>query len=146
MRATSAIGERGFTLLELMVVLAIIVLMAAAWPIASAQIFGAQRLRDEAQQLAGAVRLGQMTARITGVQEELRISPDGTTYSIVTDEHHLPHGMTLHLRAQSEDASARPLILFPDGSSTGAVLNLSLRDRVAVLQILRMTGRLEVSE
>jgi type II secretion system protein H len=144
-RATSATGDRGFTLLELMVVLAILVLVASAWPLASSHVFAAQRLRNEAQHLAGALRAGQMTARITGVPQELQISPQGTTYSIGEDTHSLPEEMSLRLRTQPEPGFASTVMLFPDGSSTGGTLDLSLHERVTILEVRQMTGRLEVS-
>jgi type II secretion system protein H len=144
MRATSATGDRGFTLLELLVVLTIIVLMASAWPLASSHVFTAQRLRNETQMLAATIRQAQVTARMTGLAQELRISPAATAYSTGPDGHDLPDGMTLRLRNQVGQSSSARFVLFPDGSSTGGTLDLSSSDRMATLQVLRVTGRLEI--
>jgi general secretion pathway protein H len=145
MRATSVIGSRGFTLLELLVVLTIIVLIASAWPLASSRVFGTQHLRNESQQLAGAIRLAQMTARITGVRQELRISPDGTAYRIGSDTHELPQGLTLHIRNESGHTPSGRFLVFPDGSCNGGVLDLALQEHIVTLRVFPATGRLEMN-
>jgi general secretion pathway protein H len=144
MRAISATGSRGFTLLELLVVLAIIVLIAAAWPLASARVFAAQHLRNESQQLASAIRLAQMTARISGQQQELRLSEGGGGYRIASDSHELPQGLTLSIRGESGNAAGERFILFPDGSSSGQALAISYQERVATVRVLPVTGRVEL--
>jgi len=145
MRATSATGSGGFTLLELLVVLTIIVLMACAWPLASSHVFVTQHLRNEIQQLAGAIRLAQMTARITGEAQELVISRAATAYHFGSDTHELPQGLTLQIRAGSEDGASGRFLLFPDGSASGGTLDLALRDHTVSLRMLPVTGRIEMS-
>jgi len=145
MPATSAIGSRGFTLLELLVVLTIIVLIAAAWPLASARVFANQHLRNEAQHLASAIRLAQMNARITGTSQELWISRQGAVYRLGSDTHELPQGLTLHIRNESGPAPDSRFFLLPDGSSNGATLDLALQDHTVTLRVLPATGRLEMN-
>jgi len=140
MRATSGTGSRGFTLIELLVVLTIIVLLAASWPLASERIFAAQRVRNEALKLASALQLGRMNARMTGIQQPLVISADGTTYAIGTESHALPQGMELQLNSQSPDG----LIMYPDGTATPADLELRQADRRAVLKVWPVTARIEL--
>jgi prepilin-type N-terminal cleavage/methylation domain-containing protein len=145
MRATSATGSRGFTLLELLVVLTIIVLIAAAWPLASSRVFAAQHLRNESEQLSSALRLAQMTARICGVPQELTISAEGTAYHIGSDTHELPQGLTLHHRNEAGNADLGHFIVFPDGSSSGGMLELARQDQehIVTLRVLPITGRIE---
>ena len=145
MRATSVTGNRGFTLLELLVVLTILVLIAAAWPLASSRVFAAQHLRNEAQRLAGAIRVAQMTARTTGVPQELTISQEGRAYQISSETHELTQGVTLRIRAESQDTPHARFLLFPDGSASGAMLVISLQKHIATLRVLPVTGRLELS-
>jgi general secretion pathway protein H len=145
MPAISATGSRGFTLLELLVVLTIIVLIASAWPLASSRVFAAQHLRNESQQLAGAIRLAQTTARITGVPQELSISPEGIAYRIGSDTHELPQGLTLHIRSDPQRAPDDRFLIFPDGSSSGGVLDLALQQHIVSLRVLPVTGRLEMN-
>jgi general secretion pathway protein H len=146
MRATSATGSRGFTLLELLVVLTITVLIAAAWPLASSQVFAAQHLRSESQYLAGAIRFAQMTARLSGAPQELVISPNGTEYRVASEVHELPPRFSLRVRVAAAEAADIPrFFLFPDGSSSGGTLTLSVAERVASFRVLPATGRLEMS-
>ena len=145
MPTISATGESGFTLLELLVVLAVMALIAAAWPVTSSHVFAAQHLRNETQLLVGALRAAQMQARATGKSEVLQISSQGESYRIGPDSHELPSGMHLQLRAQSGDQMPTALEVFPDGSSTGAILDLTLHERVSVVEVRQMTGQLEVA-
>jgi prepilin-type N-terminal cleavage/methylation domain-containing protein len=143
-RAISATGERGFTLLELLVVLTIIVLLASAWPLASSHLFTAQRLRNETQVLAGTMREAQLTARLTGNPQELMISPQASSYTTPTEAHELPDGMTLRLRGQPSAPTNDRVIMYSDGSSSGGMLELALSSRVMTLRVQRVTGRIEI--
>jgi general secretion pathway protein H len=146
MHAISATGSRGFTLLELLVVLTILVLMAAAWPLAAPRVFPAQRLRNEAQQLAADLRVARMTARLTGTRQELGISPRGTGYRIATESHELPDGLTVHLRPVLPSGPPGTLTLFPDGSSTGGRLDLTFNERQTTVSVAPLTGHVEIVE
>jgi type II secretion system protein H len=142
MRVTSVTGNRGFTLLELLVVLTILVLIAAAWPLASSHVFAAQQLRNESQQLAGAIRLAQMTARTTGVPQELMISPEGTAYQVGASVHELARGVVVRIRGESQGTPPARFLFFPDGTASDTMLVLSLEEHTATLRILPITGRL----
>ncbi len=146
MLAISATGNRGFTLMELLVVLTVILLIAGAWPLASSHVFVTQRLRNEMQELASTIRIAQVTARTTGKSQRLLLSADGASYGVGDITHELPDGVTVHLDGEAAPSSANPLVLYPDGSSTGATLDLSSRDRVMTLRVLPMLGRLEMSQ
>jgi general secretion pathway protein H len=143
MHVTSATGSRGFTLLELLVVLAVIVLIAAAWPLASSRVFAAQHLRNDSQQLAAAIRLAQMIALTSGIPQELMICEEGRAYQVASEAHELSRGVTL--RIESGIASNPRFLLFPDGSASSALLVISLEQRTATLRVLPATGRVEVS-
>jgi general secretion pathway protein H len=146
MRATSATGNRGFTLLELLVVLTILVLMASAWPLAAPRVFPTQRLRNEAQQLAAELRVARMTARLTGARQQLEISATGTGYRIATESYDLPDGLTVHLRSDGSAGPANQVTLFPDGSSTGGSLDLELHERLTTVTVAPLTGHVEIVE
>jgi len=145
MPATLATGESGFTLLELLVVLAVMVLMGMTWPLTSSHVFAAQHLRNETQLLAGALRAAEMQARATGKPGILQISPGGDAYRIGAQAHELPMGMQLQLRGGPVERAPTALEVFPDGSSTGATLDLTLHERVSVIEVRPMTGQLEVT-
>jgi hypothetical protein len=85
-----------------------------------------------------------MTARVTGTPQELAISQEGKAYQIASENHELPDGLTLHIRGESTDASGNRLLVFPDGSSSGGILDLSTQNRSATLRVLPATGRVEL--
>jgi prepilin-type N-terminal cleavage/methylation domain-containing protein len=143
-RATSATGSRGFTLLELLVVLTVMVLIAAAWPLASAHVFAAQHLRNESQRLLAAIRSAQMTARLTGVTQDLVIAKNGNSYQVGTEAHDLYQGMTLRLRSESGGGAGAQFRLFPDGSAHADLLDLSTAQHTATIRVLPVTGHLEL--
>jgi general secretion pathway protein H len=141
---TSATGNHGFTLLELLVVITIMVLLVGAWPLAAPHIFPTQQLRNESQRLVSALRIARTTARMTGTEQELDIQATGSAYRVAAETHDLPTGLTLRLRDDGTSLNSTHLLFLPDGSSTGGSLDLALRDRRVTVRIGPMTGRAEI--
>ena len=116
MPVTSATGNRGFTLLELLVVLAIMVLLAGAWPFAAPRLFPTQQLRNESQKLLASLRSTRMTARLSGASQTIELLQGGHSYQTGSESHPLPMGLLARIRT---DAAAQGVTFFSDGSSTG---------------------------
>jgi general secretion pathway protein H len=146
MRATSATGNDGFTLLELLVVLAILVLLAGAWPFAAPRLFPTQQLRNETQHLVSVLRIARTRARMTGQQQDVEILRSGLGYRFAAESHDLPLGLTLHLRDSEATVNSRRLAFYPDGSSSGGVLDLVLPSRTQEVRIGQLTGRAEIDD
>jgi general secretion pathway protein H len=145
MPVISATGNRGFTLLELLVVLAIMVLLAGAWPFAAPRLFPAQQLRNEAQRLVASLRSARMTARISGVPQSVELLGAGEAYKTSLEPHELPTGVIARMR--NDEASRPPgVMFFPDGSSTGGVIDLKLPKRTVSVEVGKITGRVELVE
>ena len=145
MRVTSATGNHGFTLLELLVVLTIMVLLAAAWPFAAPRLFPAQQLRNTAQSFVTDVRLTRLTARTTGKPQQINIDSSGTSYTTTTGSHLLRAGILMHIRG--DQVSGSPHIeLYPDGSTSGAIVDLVLPSRSLSIAVSPLTGRTQVLE
>jgi general secretion pathway protein H len=143
MPVTSVTGNRGFTLLELLVVLAIMVLLAGAWPLAAPRLFPSQQLRNESQKLIAALRSARMTARLGGAPQSLDLLEGGNAYQSSSEPHALPRGIIARIR---NDSSSPDVMFFPDGSSNGAVIDLMLANRTVSVEIGRITGRAEIRE
>jgi general secretion pathway protein H len=145
MPVTSATGNAGFTLLELIVVLAIIVLLAAAWPFAAPRLFPTQQLRNEAQRLIASLRLARTAARVSGAPQIIEITDGGASYRAGLETYELQRGVIVRARGRSAERS--PSILFyPDGSSSGGVLDLQLPDRTLSVDLKKLTGRASLLE
>jgi general secretion pathway protein H len=143
---TSATGSTGFTLLELLVVLTILVLLAGAWPLAAPRLFPAQQLRNEAQHLVSTLRAARTQARVTGVVQHVEIDPSGTTYSDGNQTHELPANLQARTPNEASPSKGLKLTFFPDGSSSGALIELSLYNRTVDVAIGRMMGRAAIIE
>lgn len=145
MLVTSATGNHGFTLLELVVVLTILVLMAAAWPFAAPRLFPAQRLRNTAQSFVADVRLARLAARTTGMRQEIAVEASGDSYVTATGSHPLKNGILMHIRG-GQSSTPPPLAFYPDGSTSGAIVDLALPSRSLSVAVSPLTGQTEVLE
>lgn len=140
-----AIGKStGFTLLELLVVLAILVLLSAIWPLAAPRLFPAQQLRNESERLVNVLRVTRNTALISNTTAEFAVSADGAAYHAGTDDYRLPHGMRLDKQNETVAHQVGVIRFFPDGSSDGGLLSLSRDTHRTAIIIRRMLGRAEV--
>jgi len=146
MPVTSVTGNRGFTLLELLVVLTILVLLAGAWPLAAPKLFPTQQLRNEVQILVGHLRAARTTARASGSEQRIDLLSSGTSYRTAAETHALPAGLSLRIGGSAKTASAGGVVFYPDGSSTGGTLELARPHRLVAIRVGRLTGRTEVVE
>jgi general secretion pathway protein H len=146
MPVTSATGNTGFTLLELIVVLAILVLLSGAWPFAASHLFPNQQLRSEAQLLLSNLRATRVHARLSGTTQSIEWTDPGTAYQFGAESHDLPGGIVLTSGAPGSSSRAARLAFYPDGSSSGGLLALTHADRSARIGVGSVTGRAEILE
>lgn len=134
----------GFTLLELLIVLALAGLLMGLVPgLISAAVPGT-KLRIESRDLAASLRQSRNRAIATGENLDVRIDRDPPQYVVAKQKlHTLPAGITIAARKHLELQSVYSLPQFgpnhedsfmvrfyPDGSSSGAVITLR-RDSLA---------------
>ncbi|GGF51452.1 hypothetical protein GCM10011611_67400 [Aliidongia dinghuensis] len=129
----------GFTLIELMVVLAILGLLLALLPDALSVAIPGQRLRAAAYQLADELKDARTQAVLSGEPSTVQIGPDERTF---------PRGTQAHLeetepRADGGHAEVR---FFPDGSASGGTIRLVQGTRAYVIRIDWLTGRVMVDD
>ena len=143
--------ERGFTLLELIVVLVIGVILYAL--ILAVPLRGATTsdLKAAARSLASGLRLAQTTAITTRRDSTHTLDMDAREFVTSGDSQprKLPDGIDIQLvTAQTEVASERKgsIRFYPDGSSTGGRITVSANERKYLVDVDWLTGRVSISD
>ena len=148
MPRTLATGrQRGFTLLELLVVLAILVLLTAALPVALPRLVPGQQLRVESASLAAALRLTRDETVLSGRRVELELNPAGTELArdggaVVWKS----MGGTDVMWKGERSIDSKRVEFWPDGSASGGTFTLKLANHTATVALSPMTGRITVED
>ena len=143
--------QRGFTLLEIIVVLVIAGLMMAVvlgGPFRSAS---AGDLKQAARMLASGLRQAQTMAITTRRDASLVVDMESREYTLPGESapRDLPRGIDLKLyTAQSEVTSERKggIRFYPDGSSTGGRITVAAGERKYLVDVDWITGRVSINE
>lgn len=144
----------GFTLIELLVVTVIAVTMVAvAVPLLGAGLERAGLRRDSVE-LAGALRYARTRAVTSGQQTAVRLDLRDRSYALVgtdaagrpvrLDEDYTLEVISAELGERDEDRAE--LRFFPDGSSTGGEVRITLRGSGYAVQVEWLTGRVLILE
>jgi general secretion pathway protein H len=142
---------RGFTLLELLVVLAIAgLLMAAVPPLISAVIPGTE-LKGATRQLAVSLRHARFSAISRGVPVEITFIGAEPARYVINDkeEQLLPRGATLRIRTHDNEVTGDDpfrLRFFPDGSSNGANILLRREQHNYTVSVDWLMGKIRISQ
>jgi general secretion pathway protein H len=138
----------GFTLFELLVVLAIMALVAGLLPQATAVVPGF-RFRAAVRELAAGLRLAQTRAVLGGEPVAILLDPGARHWQASGEApRHLPAAierLEVEIAGLAEDAGTR-LLFLPDGSARAATLRLAGGGRQAVLRIAWIGGRVSFDE
>lgn len=142
-RRVAASGvHRGFTLAELLVVLAILSLVATLLPWAMNRALPQRRLDAAAEDLVTELRLAQMKSTMAGRPFELLVADVGRYSSReLTAESQQGIGRG---SARVTDRHGRPrasLVVFPDGSTSGGRIELGDGANRRVVVVSELTGR-----
>ena len=143
------VGQRGFTLIELIVVLAVAALLMAAVPGLFSAAYPGVELKSAARRTAATLRLARASA-IRGGRESVllvdlaahRLELAG--YRALT----LPAGVAVKLETANReliDAQQGRIRFFPDGSSTGGRIILSRGHQGYQIGVTWLTGRIELA-
>jgi general secretion pathway protein H len=142
---------RGFTLLELLVVLVIGVLLVSLAPPLLSGLSGATELRGAARQVAAGLRSARNEAVSRQREAALTLDLEQHRFGVTGDprEIALPERLAIQLyTAQEElvDATSGGIRFFPDGSSTGGAITVSGPKRAYRVNVDWLTGAIAIVE
>jgi general secretion pathway protein H len=146
--ATMRRHARGFTLLEIILVLAII---ALATLLAAAAVSGGVdglRLRSAAKEIAAQLRFTRAQAIATGEPQRFVVDPRAHAWSAPKQRHgELPRKLAVVFTGAREVQPAQgqgAIVFFPDGASTGGRVSLALGDAAWQIDVAWLTGQVQV--
>jgi general secretion pathway protein H len=150
-RPASAERQAGFTLLEVVIVL---VIGAIAYSLILGVPFrgaSSSDLKAAARTIASGLRQAQTMAITTRRDASLTVDVESREYTLPgeTAPRTLPSGIDLKVfTAQSEAASERKagIRFYPDGSSTGGRITLSVGERKYLVDVDWLTGRVSIED
>jgi len=144
-----AARAHGMTLLEILVVLAIMGLVAAmVLPMLGPGV-STTELKASARQLASGLRLARSEAMSSRRETFLTIDLEGRRFKVANDprEHALPKGIGLKLfTAQMDlvDDKVGAIRFYPDGGSNGGRITVAAGDRKFEVDVDWLTGRVAI--
>lgn len=142
-------AARGFSLLELLLVMAIAALMVALVPALLSGVGGSTELRGAVRQLAAGLRAARNEA-VTRQHEAVLALDLAQRHFRVTGQprpYRLPERVAIELfTAESErlDEAIGTIRFFPDGSSTGGRITLSGERVQYLVDVDWLTGRIQI--
>lgn len=146
MTATSATGKRtGFTLIELLVALAIMVLIAAALPIALGRLLPGRRVMAAADQLVADLQWLQGESIRARAPGQLTLLPHGYKMAVGHSQENVAFASStrIQLRARADERELSQLIFFPDGTAVPGRLSIADSGRSVALEVGMLTGRVQ---
>lgn len=146
---TSSAGSdvgRGFTLLELLVVLGLAALFMAVVPSRLDALVQAVRYRNAVQGALQALETTRIRSMASGQRAEMVV--DAERRQLMVDAHSvlaLPQDIAVEVRGVSDPSGGAARIYFdPDGSASGGVIRLSAGARSTRIAVDWLTGRIDV--
>jgi len=139
----------GFTLVELLVVLAIAALLMAAVPALFSAAFPGLELKSAARRTAATLRLARESAIRQGAETEVLVDVEARQLELKGYRNlSLPSSLTLQLETaarEMHDEQRGVMRFFPDGSSTGGRIILAYHDHGYQVGVTWLTGRIAVA-
>jgi len=136
--------NRGFSLLELLLVLLIVSMMAALVGTSVSRSVSAAELRNASRGLIAALRYTRSHAMVTHEEQVLLIDTEKKSYTPpLRDAVELPQAIELSLttaRRELVNENLGGIRFFPDGASTGGKVILFVNKRQYEVNISWLTG------
>lgn len=141
-------SQQGFTLLEMLAVIILIGIAAAAVSISVAHGLASARINAAAGELAASLRATRTQAVMHGEQRVFEVDTGSETYRGADKRDvRLPKGLELSVTSAASDQSAGQtarIRFFPDGSSTGGRITLRSGQREWHVNVSWLTGAITI--
>ncbi|MCA1779746.1 MAG: GspH/FimT family pseudopilin [Xanthomonadaceae bacterium] len=139
-------GLRGFSLIELMVVMILIVGLFGLVGTSIRKSVGGAEIRNEAREIIAGLRHTRGQAVIKRSEQVFQVDADRKTWQAANREPQaLPEGLDITLttaRSELTGENAGGIRFYPDGASTGGSITLSVEDRKWYITVAWLTGEI----
>ena len=126
-------APRGFSLIELMVVMVLVIGLMGLVGTSISRSVGAAELRNEVREVIAGLRHTRGQAVVQRAEKVFQVDADGLTWKAADrDSEKLPDGLDITLntaRSEMTGENAGGIRFYPDGSSTGGSIVLSVEER-----------------
>lgn len=141
---------RGFTLIEIMVVLMLIALVVTLTAVSLGQGLSGSRVRAASRDLVAALRYTRGQAIVSQSEQVLELDLEKFTYTAPKRKPvELPKDMELRLLTAAQELTgekAGRIRFYPDGSSTGGRVKLVRGQRAWDIEIAWLTGEVAMRQ
>ncbi|MEO9078089.1 MAG: GspH/FimT family pseudopilin [Rhodanobacter sp.] len=138
----------GFTLLEMLAVILLVGIAAAAVSISVTQGLASARVRAASSELAGALLATRAQAIVHAKTQNFDVDTRANSYrNVKQQEVRLPKGLRMSITSAREDQPNQHtgrIRFFPDGSSTGGRITLQSGKRQWHVNVSWLTGQVRV--
>ncbi|MES9831692.1 MAG: prepilin-type N-terminal cleavage/methylation domain-containing protein [Candidatus Thiodiazotropha sp. DIVDIV] len=139
---------RGFTLIELMLVLVLMGMLFSLTPPLLHKAFPTIKLKAATRDLAQEIRYVQQTAIITGRESKMRFEIENNLYQsdLVNqgEVRHLPDGISFTTQEVADRQQILVLRFYPDGSSSGGLIILGNEAQGFVIAVDWLTSQVKI--
>ncbi|HYM85960.1 MAG TPA: GspH/FimT family pseudopilin [Pseudoxanthomonas sp.] len=142
-------GARGFTLLEILVVLALIAFATTLAAMAFTGGMEGMRLRSNAKEIAAQLRYARAQAIVTGIPQRFTIDPAGHTWRGAKQRNgDIPKSLRVEFTGAREAgvrAGEGGILFFADGASTGGRIQLQVKRAAWRIDVGWLTGEVKLA-
>ena len=139
---------RGFTVLEVLLVVAILALAAAITAGALTGGFRGMELRSTAKEMAANLRYTRARAISTGQPQRFIVDPEAHAWTAPNGrDGEIPQRLSIEFTGAREaqpTAGQGAIVFFPDGAATGGRITLAVDDAAWRIDVAWLTGEVTV--
>ncbi len=142
-------NQRGFSLLELIVVLAIVGLLFGMVGTSIYRSLDSVKIRQTSKDLMTALRYTRAQAVASREEQFLTVDIENRRYQAPErDWEDFPEDVEISLKTAADDLdlTSGKVRFYPDGSSTGALISLQIESRSWTVRVGWLTGELSVEQ